>query len=61
MNTMPKVGSLVRLINGRSKQSAKVVAHLDDRPDYIGGGLRLDRRLDGFQYWNMLDVEPADE
>ena len=59
METMPKVGSKVRLIKGRSKQAAVVTAHLDGKPDNIKGGLRLDRRLDGFQFWNMLDVEPS--
>jgi hypothetical protein len=56
MKTMPAVGSWVRLIKGRSKKAARVTEHYKD----IAGGLRVDRRLDGFQSWNRMDVEPAE-
>jgi hypothetical protein len=26
---------------------------------YYPGGIRLDRPIDGFRYWNMEDVEPV--
>lgn len=52
---LPAVGSWVRLRKGRSIQSAKVITHMKD----VEGGLQLDRRLDGFAFWNKLDVRPA--
>ena len=56
MNTMPKVGSYVRLIGGRSKKAAKVEEYLGGVYD---GCVLLDRKLDNFRYWNKDDLEPS--
>lgn len=56
MKRMPRIGEWVRLIDGRKNDIAQVTQHLAD----VDGGVRLDRRLEGFQFWNKEDLEPAD-
>jgi hypothetical protein len=46
-----KEGDKVRL-KGR-KRTATIIAMLDD----IKGGVRLNKRLGGYQYWNIADLE----
>jgi hypothetical protein len=36
-------------------RSAKIVLFLSD----VDGGVRLDRHMGGFRYWNVLDLVPA--
>lgn len=55
MNKLPKIGTKVRLIKSRHKKSAKVIAHVTDTK----GGVQLEEPLDGFRYWNMLDLQPS--
>lgn len=52
------IGMLVRLKLGVSRKpgrrtTARVQLMLHD----IKGGVRLDKPLDGFRYWNMADIE----
>ena len=54
MKTMPKEGSWVRLKSGR-RHVAQVSAHMDQK--YYPSGIRIDRPIEGFRYWNMEDVE----
>jgi hypothetical protein len=57
---MIRIGTTVRLkprlrkrLLAKKSETAKVKARLDD----IEGGLRLDRPLDGFTFWNVKDLE----
>ena len=54
---LPHIGDFVRVLNGRTKRTAKVIGYLTD----VRGGCRLDDRLDGFQCWNKdeLEIVPA--
>jgi len=53
-----KIGDVVRLKSEHADgdtSTASVVITLDE--DKIEGGLRLDKLLNGWQYWNAQDVE----
>ena len=47
-----RIGDTVRL-KGK-KRMAKIVALLSPE---IKGGIRLDKPLGGYHYWNVLDIE----
>jgi hypothetical protein len=59
---MIRIGTIVRLRRTRrgrmlitGNKTAKIKAWISDIP----GGVRLDRPLNGFTYWNRADLERA--
>lgn len=59
MNRLPAIGSWVRLMPdvSPSNKAARVLAHMNQ--ERFPGGVRLDRRLDGFQHWNITELRRA--
>lgn len=58
---MIRIGSIVRLKRGLRKKSLRKdeVARVESWIGDIEGGVRLDRPLDAFTYWNINDLELA--
>jgi hypothetical protein len=64
MSVSFKIGDTVKLKRGTVKlapidvtnyRTAEIVCFLSD----VEGGVRLDRHMGGFRYWNVLDLEAA--
>lgn len=47
------VGDRVRVKRGRSRRTARIISYLPN----TDGGVRLDEKLYGFQFWSIDELE----